>query len=81
MSLSETIAQNFIGNWQGQVQGSGGALQAEMSISSAGNNQIVGQLHVHSGANLESYELKCTVNTITLLVRFHTKMEPYLVSK
>jgi hypothetical protein len=63
MSLSETIAQNFIGNWQGQVQGSGGALQAEMSISSAGNNQIVGQLHVHSGANLESYELKCTVNT------------------
>jgi len=63
MSLFETIAQNFIGNWQGQVQGSGGALQAEMSISSAGNNQIVGQLHVHSGANLEGYELKCIVNT------------------
>lgn len=63
MSLSETIAQNFIGNWQGQVQGSGGSLPAEMSITSAGNSQIVGKLHVHSGANIESYELKCTVNT------------------
>ncbi|MDI9878950.1 hypothetical protein [Flectobacillus longus] len=62
MSLSETIAQNFIGNWQGQVQGNGGALQAEMSITNAGNKQIVGKLHLYSGATLESYELKCNVN-------------------
>ena len=62
MSFTETIAQNFIGNWQGQVQNAGGILQAEMSITSAGNNQIVGKLYVQVGANLDSYELKGTVN-------------------
>lgn len=52
------FAQSFLGNWQGQVEGSNGSLKAELLLKTANTNQLTGQMVVFSGGETNTYQIK-----------------------
>jgi hypothetical protein len=62
LSINLVSAQSFDGNWSGTVQGSQGSLPAELTMKTATNAQLSGQMNVFSNGLKDVYVLKGNVS-------------------